>query len=364
MRIALFISSLKCGGAEKALTGLANELSDAGHDVTVLSWDHGAEKPFFSINPSVKLVPLSLTSEGTTAWAGLRNNVKRIRRIREQIKSIKPAVIISFLERVNILTSLAAIGTGLPVIVSERIDPYFYPSEKVWRLLRLCAYLFAKRIVVQTERAKSYFPFFLRSKILIIPNVVLRPSHPDKITTRPTGHIVAMGRLAYQKGFDLLIEAIAKIAPKFPGLKVSIIGDGPEKKALLSLRDSKGLTDKIHFTGQLNNPTDLLQQATLFVFPSRFEGFPNALAEAMAMGLPVVASDCSGNRDLVRAGIDGEIFPVNDVERLALALTYLLQNETIRSRYAQAAKEVVERFSLERNMTSWNQVINDVKIIR
>jgi glycosyltransferase involved in cell wall biosynthesis len=340
---------------------LANELAHAGHDIVVMPWDDNSKKPFYPLAPSIKLIPLSLASKGTHFWNGIHHNLLRIRKIRRKIIEIKPDVIVSFLDRVNILTSLAAIATRIPVIVSERIDPYFHPPELTWRFARLIAYHFAAHIIVQTKQAKSYFPAYLRSKTSVIPNHVEVPL-PVQFPSRNEPKIAAMGRLDKQKGFDLLIEALARIVQKFPALKTIIIGEGPERATLTNLRDAKGLRDHIEFVGQIANPGELLQQATLFVSPSKFEGFPNALAEAMALGLPVIASDCTGNRDIVRHGIDGEIFPVNDTERLAFAITHLLEHEQLRRRYAQAAKDIPARFPVENSLALWNEVIEDVKI--
>ena len=170
-----------------------------------------------------------------------------------------------------------------------------------------------------------------------------------------------MGRLHPQKGFDLLLEAFERIQAKHPQWHLTILGEGPMREELELLRAKLGLTHRVSFPGSVQDVNDRLRQADLFVMSSRFEGFPMALCEAMACGLPVIATDClSGPRDIIRDGIDGVLVPVADVNALAAGLDHLINNPLKRQQLALAAPQVLERFGLDRVMGIWSETIDRV----
>lgn len=167
-----------------------------------------------------------------------------------------------------------------------------------------------------------------------------------------------MGRLDRQKGFDLLIEAFSRIAAKHPDWSVHILGDGSERAALEALIESKHLAGRVVLRGWVDDPVAELRAAELFVLSSRFEGFPNALLEAMACGLPAVACDCPGGpAEIIRAGTDGLLVPPEDTAALAAALEQLMSDDELRARLAGRASEVKRRFSVERFFEQWEAVL-------
>jgi glycosyltransferase involved in cell wall biosynthesis len=168
-----------------------------------------------------------------------------------------------------------------------------------------------------------------------------------------------MGRLTEQKGFDLLLQAFAKIAPQYPDWQLLILGRGELCEQLSQMRDDLGLSGQVIFTGALNNPFAVLKRAKLFVMASRNEGFPMAHGEALACGLPVVCTDCpSGPSEMVRQGIDGLLVPNQDIAALAAAMESLMSNEPERQKLATKAPEVLERFGLDAIVTEWETLIN------
>jgi len=257
------------------------------------------------------------------------------------------------------------------VIVSERVDPTLYSIGRIWEQLRRWAYPLADRIVVQTQGALSYFSSGLQPRVSIIPNPVLLPNEREQIADNliverfsskdSTRSVIAMGRLTKQKGFDMLLQAFARLKDIHSEWTLIILGEGELRTELEALRGTLGLSDRVHLPGVVKNPYKVLVQADIFVMPSRFEGFPNALCEAMACGLPVISTDClSGPREIIRDGVDGILVPNEDVEALAAAMERLMSDEAERKRLSTRAPEVLERYSLEKIMGMWEKLLAQV----
>lgn len=366
MRLTLVISSLARGGAERVLSILAGAWAEQGHEVTLLSFDHG-EAPAYALHPSVTRLSLGLLEESHGALQGVRRNLGRIRILRRAIRQSRPDLVVSFLDRVNVLTLLATLWMRVPVIVSERIDPSRYDIGSGWSFLRRLLYPLADLLVCQTEAALARFQALTRVRGVAIPNPVCLP---PGVASRPTGEnrepahhaLIAMGRLVPQKGFDLLLQAFSRIAVRHPAWTLTVWGDGPLLEELQTQANSLDLSQRVRFPGATADPFSKLSAADLFVFSSRFEGFGMALAEAMACGLPVISFDCpEGPALLIRDGVDGLLVPPENVDGLSAALDRLMSDPGERARFAVRAPEVLDRFSLERVLPLWQDVF--VKLV-
>ncbi len=358
-RIALIGSSLLPGGAERVLTTLANAWAEK-HDValiTLASSDHD----FYHVRPEIRRIGLAATGQSRRLHNAAFANFRRIGLLAHALRSVRADIAISFVTEINVLAIAAARQCGVPVIVSERTDPMQHTSPLRWRLLRRVAYPFAALIVSQTQDVGAWLSrITARERVLVIPNPVSStvqgmdvPIHSGQIN-RPC--IVAMGRLIPAKGFDLLLRAFARI--REAEVDLIIVGDGAERKMLEDLSVKLGIAGRVRFTGNVPDPSMVLRQACIFVLSSRYEGFPNALLEGMACGLPAVAFDCpSGPRDIIRDGIDGILVRAGDVDSMARAMSRLLCDSELRDRMGGAAAEVVHRFSLARVLEMWNHAV-------
>lgn len=356
MRIALVIWSLARGGSERVLVHLAQQLRARHYRVTVITLSAGEDDGYL-VPGGVDRVRLGVVRRSRSFIAAVVNNLGRLRALRRALCDADIAI--SFGTETNVLVLLAVLGRGLPVVVSERCEPSIVPSAARWRWARRLLYPLAAQVVVQTEHAAGFFRW-LRS-VAIIPNpaTVPRGAGADpEVTTPPRPYVVAMGRLVPQKGFDLLLTAFARIVARHRTWSLVILGEGPERAALQSLRGRLGLDGRVLLPGAVRDPAQILQGSDLFVLSSRFEGFPNALCEAMACGIAVVSTDCpSGPRDIVRDGVDGLLVRNGDVASLAAAMDRLMAHERLRRRMAARAVEVAERFSLEKVMARWEDVM-------
>jgi GalNAc-alpha-(1->4)-GalNAc-alpha-(1->3)-diNAcBac-PP-undecaprenol alpha-1,4-N-acetyl-D-galactosaminyltransferase len=297
--------------------------------------------------------------------------------VRRAILRHRPDAVLSFLNQVNVVTLLATRGLDVPVVVSERSDPGSIPVP--WPGLRRWTYRRARWVVAQTPEAAAYFDD-PRIRTTVIGNPVA-PAPAAAIARGASGAsvgdstadaesngagaggarrfwITAVGRLEVLKGFDLLLEAFARIAASHPYWSLRIVGDGPDRDAFISQAAALGVAERVEFAGRAANVFPLLAAADLYVLPSRTEGFPNALGEAMAMGLPVIAFDCPhGPRALIRHGVDGLLAPAEDVAGLAAAMDRLIANPAERAALAARAPEVVERYSETAIMNRWEELL-------
>lgn len=184
------------------------------------------------------------------------------------------------------------------------------------------------------------------NNMLLIPNGVditrFSPPVSDRTGVRKAHVVICVARLRYQKGIDVLLHAWSLVQEQVPGAQLRIVGDGPLQPQLMHLAHALGLTNSVQFMGLQQNIIPQLHEAGIAVLPSRWEGMPNALLEAMACGLPCVATRVSGNKDLVQHHINGLLVEPEDVQELARALVYLLHNPVLARQYGQAARALVE----------------------
>ena len=361
MRLTLIISSLDSGGAERVLSELANVWVSNRYQISLVTFAAETSIPFYPLNPKIHLIQLNQTHTEPSFLTRLKNILSRILSLRKMIKKLNPDVILSFVDVTNITTLIATIGLKIPVLVSERTHPAYHQLPKFYQKLRQIFYPAAASIIVQTNSAAAYFNANRFKNIKIIPNAVLRPVQSNAANTSSSvvKNIVSVGRLHFVKGFETLIQIFPQLLNAYPHLTLTIYGEGNERLNLENLIHSLGLQDKVGLPGVTQSIQDALINADLFIFPSRHEGFPNALCEAMAVGLPVIVSNCSGNIDIVRDGIDGRLFPVGDMQRLTQITLELLEDCLQRERLAEHAKEICDRFEPVRVFKLWDQVIAD-----
>ncbi len=353
LRLACVIASLGCGGAERVMSRLAGAWSEV-HDVAVFTYDDGAEPPFYRLPAAVALHPLALDGHSATVLRAVASNLRRWYRLRAALRSVSPDVVVSFGDRVNVLTLLATRGLRTSVIVSERVDPRLYDPGLAWRTLRWLLYRQAAAVVVQTERTRQYFAAGISGRFVTIPNPV-GPSPLNMGDGEPL--VVGMGRLVPQKGFDILLKAFARARLASSGWQLVIAGEGPVRAELEALAATLGIAGATSFPGNVPDSASLLGRAGIFALTSRFEGFPNVLAEAMALGRPVVATDClTGPRELTMEGVAGVLVPVDDVDALAGALSNLAAAPPLRRTLGDAARAAVAPLSLGRVVETWDRL--------
>lgn len=337
---------------------MANHWAERGWKVTLLTYDDGVEPPAYGLNAAVDHRHLGIEGASSGVMQAVRSNWKRLLVLRRAIRESAPDAVVSFLDVANVRTILATFGLDVPVMVSERIDPFHHRIGAAWRALRRWSYRYATSVVTLTPDALRYFPAAVRRRGTVIPNPVSLT--PDPRLTRAADRkkvVAAMGRLVHQKGFDRLIAAFSMVAVNHPGWSLTIWGEGEDRQMLEAQRDLLGLHGRVALPGWTPDPFAEFQMAGLFVMSSRYEGFPNALCEAMACGAPVVSFDCPGPRHIVRDGVDGVLVPEGDVEKLAASMEQLMGDPAERDRLAANGVQVTERFGKDKVMTLWDRLV-------
>lgn len=353
--VVLVSADLGTGGAERQMAGLASYWAARGLRVTLATWS-GPEVPdFYRLGDGVRRVHLAVPAKGgrlSVLWA----TALSVLRLRALLREDRPAAVLSFITQNNVMTILAAIGLPVRVVVSERVHPgHDVTLGRIWRVLRKLLYRHADVVVAQTQGAARWIDMHCFKGPHVIPNA-LRPL--AEVESRREPLVVAVGRLVRQKGFDVLLQAFARVSGPFPDWRVVIIGAGPEQNSLASLSEQLSLGERVRFAGEVRDIETWLARAGLVVQPSRFEGFPNAVLEAMGMGAAVISADCpSGPAELIQDGINGRLVPVDDVDSLAQAMKELMAQPDMRARLGREAVKVRDRYRQDLVMAQWEEAL-------
>jgi len=350
-RVLLFVQNLGGGGAERQLVDMANYWAARGVEVTLVTISAGMAD-FYPVSGAVKRIRLveDPRSGKVMRVAGL------VRQLRAQVIATRPHAVVSFISENNVLALLATRGLGMRTIVSERAHPQYDTSvPAVWKSLRWLLYRRAAVVVAQTRDTASWIAKHCAARVRVIPNALRALPEPG-VARGPL--MIGVGRLTRQKGFDLLLNAFARLRPRFPEWSAVILGAGPEQQNLARLSEELRIADSVRFPGSDPDVESWMARASLVVQPSRFEGFPNAVLEAMGMGAAVISGDCpSGPSDLITDGVNGRLVPIEDVAALAAAMEQLMADSQARARLGLQARKVQQEYSQEKIMSQWDSIV-------
>lgn len=369
MKLLIFIHSLSSGGAERVTANLANYWARKGWQVTVVTLASRSHD-FYELDPAVRRVALSLAGDSGNPVSAMVNNLRRVLMLRKVLRRERPDVALAMMSTANILLALAAAGLkGVVTVGSERIHPPQLPLGAVWEFLRAKLYAPLTAVVALTEMSATWLRQNTRAQhIAVIPNAASwplpeQPPHLEPPRKRDGQRmLLAVGRLSEQKCFDLLIAVFQRLVTDFPDWRLAILGEGPSRSSLEAQIESFSLGDRVALPGRAGNVGQWYEAADLYVMSSRFEGFPNTLAEAMAHGLPAVSFDCdTGPGDIIRHETDGLLVPAGDRAALEEALRKLMNDEALRKRFAERAIEVRQRFSPECVAGKWERLFEEVR---
>lgn len=362
--LMIVIHSLRGGGAERVAVDLAAGWQARGCRVMIVTQTDDSQDAY-PLPDGVRRSALGLAGDSTGPLGALWGNLRRIQALRRLVRRHRPAIVLGMMTRGSVLAVLAARGRAR-VIATEHTHPPGQSLPMFWQRLRRWAYPRADAVVALTRGTAQWLDEHLPGvRAQVIPNAVRWPLADGEPVLEPPRvpgrrRLLAVGRLHPVKGFDGLLHAFSQLAPLFPDWDLTILGEGAQRGALETLRDELGLAERVSLPGRVGNMAAWYGASDLYVLSSRAEGLSNTLIEAMACGLPCVATDCdTGPREIIREGLDGVLVrPADDPDALAAGLTMLMADADLRARLADRAADARDRFGTMRIMALWEQVFH------
>lgn len=370
--LAIVIHSLRGGGAERVLTNLLKGLEGSAFSIRLILYESIFDYPLpqniiiesLDIAPSTKILRVT------------KRFVEKIIRLALLFRKNKPDVIFSLLCSTNVAVVLAKILSGVDcrLVISEHTFPsinlFHEPYGRITRLLVQYCYPMADKIIAVSEQIKDDLITGFRlpeHKIEVIHNPIdieeierlskEKVDHPWLQSATPV--IVSVGRLTRQKGYPFLLKAFSLARRELPCYLI-ILGEGEDRPLLMTLSRELGIEEAVQFLGFQSNPFKFMAKSSLFVLSSLYEGFPNVLLEAMALGLPIISTDCpSGPSEIIQDRKNGVLVPARDERSLAAAIVSVLKDEQIRRMLSSEARRRARDFALGTIVRKYERVFNE-----
>ncbi|MGA9994961.1 MAG: glycosyltransferase [Pyrinomonadaceae bacterium] len=396
--LILICNSLDAGGIERVVSTLANEWSRRGRKVSVITLHD--RRRFFKLDPAVHHIIVDRVGLTRLAeiWKNLKARLLEIRRanrlffrilgsqlyyflaekfyrvnfflflhyeawaLRRVLRHVHSPVVVAFGTSVNVITLKACRGMKRRVVISERNDPRRLVRYRMWDELWRIYYSHADLVTANTRGAlREISDYVERKKMAFVPNPLVIPNGNGHATSHAPAHkpfILTVGRLVTDKAQDVLLDAFSCAGDGLKEWRLAIVGDGRLRDTLRVQAESLGIADRVDWHGIVQDPHAFYREACIFALPSRVEGTPNALLEAMSCSLPVVVSDgAPGPLELVEDGVTGLVVPVNDPSALAAALRRLAGDKALRRRLGEAARARVSEYELPRALAAWESIV-------
>lgn len=351
MRILFIISSLGIGGEQKVASILTREFVKKGHDVKIQVLTPKKEKQF----EFDKKIDIEYCKEEKGI---IQKHFRRLKAIKKAAESFKPQVIIAFALYPSIYCSLLKVRIKVPVVISERNDPDTYC---IWiKLIRFFCYRFADAAIFQTKEAAKYFSYIADEKKNIIGNPLDFDIMPKPYMGEREKKVVNTARLVPAKRQEILIKAMKGVLEVHPDYSLEIYGEGTLKRHLENCIEEMGLNSHIDILPATTNVLDKIKKASVFVLCSKNEGFPNSLAEALAIGVPSISTNCriGGPAEMIKNNKNGLLVPVDDQEKLTKAILKLIQDKEFANTISKNAIATMRRFDKEIIGVKWLEVLN------
>lgn len=363
-KMLFHLNSLGQGGTERVVSNLANQFADENDEI-IMATEWQGENEFLMDN-RVRRIHAGLKPEDEKKSRSAQV-LLRVKYLRQIIKAENPDIVIAFGHKANYRALMAAIGIKTPVIISVRTDPKGHYDGLADRILIPFLYRKASGFVFQTEGQRDFFPGFVRKK----SRIILNPLNPKYIgvakPARRRKEVVHSGRLVDFKNQPLLISAFIKVHEKHPDYQLKIYG-GDSHDGTKQILEHIITENKAHQYVRLMGASDTLERdladAALYAFTSDWEGLPNALLEAMALGLPVVATDCpcGGPRTVITDGVDGLLIPIMNEEALVKAMCRLIEDPEYAGRLGDQARKISEKINKQAIIKQWGDYIHEITV--
>ena len=353
--ITIVTRSMFGGGAERVIAELAKYISKKNIKCTIITIDD--EEVFYDIPSQVEIYAIGIKSKNK-----IIDKILKYKEVRRYTKVLKSDIVLSLPEDIGIYVIPAMLGTGIPVVVSERNNPWVMPWKKESRIMRKIFYPFAQGFIFQTEYAKNFFPKNIRKKGIILPNPLDLNRIPEPWDGKCCKQVIGAGRLDSQKNFPLLIRAFSKFNKIHPEYTLIIYGEGQLKEELEELADSCIPKNNYRFPGKTPNLLEKMREGAMFVLTSDYEGMPNVLIEAMSLGMPVISTDCpsGGPAEMIEDGKNGLLVTVGDIDELNEAMCKIANSKTFSIKIGEEAKKIKEILDSNIVADQWIKYLQEI----
>lgn len=360
-KLAFYIGSLHKGGAERVFVNLAEYFMSQGYQVVMVTqYKHNSEEEYV-LDKRIKRVISDITPQETTR-SRIVNFFRRMNKLHNVWKTEQPDLVLSCVGKNNFMTIVTTMFSKTKPVVSVVGEAKEEYPNLLMKVLANLLFPYAAGVILQTERSRSFFSKRVGKTSVILPNSLnpafIRPRFQGEREKR----IVSVGRLDANKNHEMMIRAFANILPMYPEYTMTIYGDGELREQLQNLINSMGLEDKITLPGIIPNVADNIQKSALFLLTSYSEGISNALIEAMALGLPVIATDVpsGGTVELIQHNENGLIIPTGDQKDLEKAMNIILANSDFAEKLGRNACKIQERLAPDRVNEQWKQYFESI----
>lgn len=357
--IAFYIGSLHKGGAERVFVNLAEYFEQEGYQVTMVT-QYRKEDEYFLPDQIARVI--SEIDEKEITGSRVINFCRRVKKLHAVWRQYQPNLVLSCIGKNNFMTIVTTMGTRTRPVVSVVGEAKEEYPNRLMRVLANLLFPFASGVILQTERSRNFFSKRVGERAVILPNSL----NPDFIKPRYEGErqhrIVSVGRMDANKNHEMMIRAFAAISSRYPEYVLTIYGDGELHSYLKELAEELGVGERVELPGVIPDVASRIEKAAMFLLTSYSEGVSNALIEALATGLPVIATDVpsGGTVELMTDGVNGLIIPTGDQKALEAAMDRLLGDPAYAQQLGREAARIQEKLSPERVNRMWKEYFDAV----
>ena len=356
MKLLLIVDAFR-GGAGNVMQILAGELRRHGHEITLLLLNGAIDPPKHNLK-GVEVIEYPLV-QNEPALTPIGRLLRYRRAVKRLIKKAAPDAVLSFLTEYNCLTTWT-VGGKIPLVISERNNPFQEKTGPQWQFLRKRYYKKADRLIVQCKEFIPFYPVQLQEKITVIPNPILTPKVTANEQHEYEVRMVSMGRLHPQKNYPWMIEAACRIYQQNSSCHLTIYGTGEEEERLRALIAERQAEGFITLAGKTDSPHAVLAESDIYLMTSDYEGFPNALSEAMAVGLPTVSRLChDGLYDLVENEVNGYLIRPDDMDGFVATVLRLAADPELAKEIGDRAKSVTQQYGVSRIANMFEEALSE-----
>lgn len=354
-KLVFVVNTLKVGGAAKMLKYVANILTDVFEEVDIISiYDN--DTSCNGVNSSINIIGLGFENVNR-----LKRQFLMVSAIKKAINSISPSFVCAWIGHVNVMVRMATLRMNNVVVMSaERGDPFTQPL--IWRLLTKWAYSKSDFCFFQLDKARDFFGEKTVKHSFVIPNPFVTNCPVEPYFEERQKTIVSAGRFGFEKCYNDLIDAFYIVHKKYPEYRLVLYGEGPMisdyKKQIRDL----DIEDFVSFPGYVNSVATEIRKDGIFVLSSLFEGIPNSLIEAMSVGIPCIATDCTpgGPAFLFKNQERGLLVKVHDVNAMADAICRYIENPQYAIEMGRKGVGIIEDLEEKRIRQLWIDAFNKI----